>query len=55
MKLIELVNDFFTPRQKKLMSWSIVTILFVAALFVIGKFFVACFQFIVGLLNSCLY
>jgi hypothetical protein len=50
MKLVELVNEFFTPRQKKLMSWSIVTIVFVAALFMIGKFLVACFQFIVGFL-----
>ena len=46
MNLKSLLDGFFTPRQKKLISWSIVTMIFVAALSVIGKFLVACLSFI---------
>ena len=47
-----LLDEFFTPRQKKLISWSIVTMIFVAALFVVGKFLVTCLMFISGVINN---
>ena len=46
MNLKSLLDEIFSPRQKKLISWSIVTMIFVAALSVIGKFLVACLSFI---------
>ena len=52
MSFKTLIDEFFTPRQKKLISWSIVTMLFVAALFVIGKFLLACLSFIFDVINN---
>ena len=52
MSFKTLLDDFFTPRQKKLISWSIVTMIFVAALSVIGKFLVACLSFIYDVINN---
>ena len=44
--------EFFTSKQKKLISWSIVTMIFVAALSVIGKFLVACLSYISSVINT---
>ena len=52
MSFKTLIDEFFTPRQKKLISWSIVTMIFVAALSVIGKFLVACLSFISDVINN---
>ena len=52
MSFKTLLDDFFTPRQKKLISWSIVTMIFVAALSVIGKFLVTCLSFIYDVINN---
>lgn len=52
MSFKTLIDEFFTPRQKKLISWSIVTMIFVAALSVIGKFLLACLSFISDVINS---
>ena len=52
MSIKTILYDFFTPKQKRLVSWSIVTMIFVAALWVIVKFLVACLSYIFGVVNS---
>ncbi len=48
-------DTLFTPRQQKLVSWSIVTMIFVAALFVIGKFLIACLTFVSEIISGISY
>ncbi len=55
MSIKTIVDEFFTPKQKKLISWSIVTMIFVAALFVIGKFLIACLTFVSEIINGISY
>ena len=52
MSIKTILDDFFTPKQKRLVSWSIVTMIFVAALWVIVKFLVACLSYICGVVNN---
>lgn len=52
MSIKTILDDFFTPKQKRLVSWSIVTMIFVAALWVIVKFLAACLSYIFGVVNS---
>ena len=52
MSIKTILDDLFTPKQKRLVSWSIVTMIFVAALWVIVKFLVACLSYIFGVVNS---
>ena len=52
MSIKTILDDFFTPKQKRLVSWSIVTMIFVAALSVIGKFLLACLSFISDVINN---
>ena len=52
MSIKTILDDFFTPKQKRLVSWWIVTMIFVAALWVIVKFLVACLSYIFGVVNS---
>lgn len=52
MSVKTIIDEFFSTKQKKLISWSIVTMIFVAALSVIGKFLVACLSFISSIINN---
>ena len=52
MSVKTIIDEFFSSKQKKLISWSIVTMIFVAALSVIGKFLVACLSFISSVINT---